>query len=170
MHNNNEAFGRLVRLHQSKIRGFLRRLCKHKETADDIAQDVFVIAYQRLGQFSGSGSFGGWLLSIAYRCFLQHQRQQKRLYSMHEQLQYGGDELTDGSHKLQPENLDLERAMAQIEASQAAAITLNLSLGYSHAEVSEILVLPLGTVKSQINRGIKKLRELMTDNSEEPQS
>ena len=58
--DSTEAFARLVRLHQSNIRGFLRRLCRHQQTADDLAQDVFEIAYRRLGQFSGSGSFSGW--------------------------------------------------------------------------------------------------------------
>jgi RNA polymerase sigma factor (sigma-70 family) len=168
--NNNEAFGRLVRLHQSKIRGFLRRLCRHDQTADDIAQDVFVIAYKRLRQYSGSGSFGGWLLRIAYRCFLQHQRQQRRQQLMHQQAQHNNELPVDTSAGVQVEYLDLERALAQIDATQAAAITLNLSMGFSHSEIADILEMPLGTVKSQISRGLKKLKDLMKENSQEQQS
>ncbi|MBU2099483.1 MAG: RNA polymerase sigma factor [Gammaproteobacteria bacterium] len=154
-------------MHQSKIRGFLRRLCKHEHTADDIAQDVFVIAYKRLGQFSGSGSFGGWLLRIAYRCFLQNQRQLRSQRLFYDQLEHSSADLSDTPHKLQPEHIDLERALAQIDPAQTAAITLNLSMGYSHAEIADILELPLGTVKSQINRGLKKLKDLMTEKTNE---
>lgn len=89
---------------------------------------------------------------------------------MHRQMHHLEEDLADTSHKLKPEYLDLERALAQIEETQAAAITLNVSLGYSHSEISDILELPLGTVKSQINRGVKKLKELMTENTDERQS
>ena len=49
----------------------------------------------------------------------------------------------------------------QLEAKQAAAISLNMSIGFSHAEVADIMDMPLGTVKSHINRGLTKLRELL---------
>jgi len=163
LNNNNGAFARLVILHHSKIRGFLRRLCRDEQTADDIAQDVFVIAYRRLRQFTGNGSFGGWLLSIAYRCFLQHQRQQRRRLQIYERMQDHNTGMPNTCHDLQAEHVDLERALAQIESGEAAAITLNLSMGYSHSEIAEILGMPLGTVKSHINRGLKKLKDLMTE-------
>ncbi len=122
-----------------------------------------MLAFQRLGQFSGTGSFRSWMLSIAYRCFLQHQRQLKRR-----------DYLTDLSHPaalgcqqaacegMDAVYIDLERAMSQLQPNQAAAITLNLNMGYSHSEISGILDMPLGTVKSQIKRGLTTLRELMS--------
>lgn len=86
---------------------------------------------------------------------------------MYQQLRHYDEKTQESRHKLQPEILDLERALARLEASQAAAITLNLSMGYSHSEICTILDLPLGTVKSRITRGMKKLKELMTDKSEE---
>lgn len=85
---------------------------------------------------------------------------------MYEQLQHSNQEPEEALHKLQPEFVDLERALAQIQSPQAAAITLNLSMGYSHSEISDILDLPLGTVKSHITRGITKLKELMTEKTE----
>lgn len=148
----------------------MRRLTGNEQIADDISQDAFVIAYRRLGQFSGSGSFGGWLLSIAYRCFLQHQRQLRRQLLVHEQFQYHNIFLADTCNRNQSEHLDLERALAQLETTEAAVITLNLSMGYSHSEISEILGVPLGTVKSRINRSLKKLKNLMTGNEDEDQA
>lgn len=68
------------------------------------------------------------------------------------------------------EKLDLERGLAKLEPIQAAAITLNLSMGYSHAEVSLILDIPLGTTKSHITSGMERLRQLMSGSDKESTS
>lgn len=154
-------------MHQSQVRGFLRRLCKNNANADDLAQDTFVIAFRQLAQFNGSGSFGGWLMSIAYRCFLQDRRQHRRLKQVYDRFSSAPDS-ESYSHPDRPaDNLDMERAMAKLDPIQAAAITLNLSLGYSHAEVSKILGIPLGTAKSHISRGLDCIRAQMNDSYSE---
>lgn len=145
----------------------MRRLCKNDANADDLAQDTFVIAFKRLAQFNGSGSFGGWLLSIAYRCFLQHHRRNRYLKRLYQRFSDGLTETSTVYADQKAEYLDMERAMAKLDAIQAAAITLNLNLGYSHSEVSEILALPLGTTKSHINRGLERLRQYMNQSSSE---
>lgn len=159
---NHEAFGRLVALHQSRIRAFLQRLCRDAALADDLAQDTFLTAYRKLGSYQGAGSFNGWLCSIAYRCFLQHQRQQQRDRDINKQ--FANEQLLnpDRYEAISPEQLDLERAMLLLERDEAAALTLNMSLGFSHAEVATIMQLPLGTVKSHITRGIAKLRDILS--------
>lgn len=53
--------------------------------------------------------------------------------------------------------------MSQLNENEVAVITLCYSFGYSHSEVADILNIPLGTVKSNINRGKHKLRQLLTD-------
>jgi RNA polymerase sigma factor (sigma-70 family) len=165
--NDNKAFGELVSMHQSHVRGFLRRLCKTDSIADDLAQDTFVIAFRQLEKFKGSGSFEGWLLRIAYRCFLQSYRQQKQLKKIYEFLTQQQSDDADIFMNKPEEKLDLERGLAKLEPIQAAAITLNLSMGYSHAEVSLILDIPLGTAKSHITRGLERLRQLMSDSDKE---
>jgi RNA polymerase sigma-70 factor (ECF subfamily) len=72
------AFGELVRRHQSHVRNFLRRLCGDFSLADDLAQDAFMRAWDKLNTYSGQGSFIGWLLKIAYTTFLQSRRKSKR--------------------------------------------------------------------------------------------
>lgn len=95
---------------------------------------------------------------------MQQQRQLRRQRQLQEQFQQQNFKLTESTQTRQAEHLDLERALAQIEPNEAAAITLNLSMGYSHSEISEILEMPLGTVKSHINRGLKNLKHLMLEN------
>src|SRR5215469_15298258 len=72
------AFGTLVRMHQSRLRGFLRRLTRGDHAlADDLAQDAFLEAWRKIAQFRGEGPFGGWLAAIAYRRCLMSARQRK---------------------------------------------------------------------------------------------
>jgi len=67
------AFQLLVERHQGAIRGFLRRLAAGDYgTADDLAQETFLMAYRKMHTFKSTGSFLSWLHTIAYRQFLQH--------------------------------------------------------------------------------------------------
>lgn len=159
---NDAAFGRLVTLHQNRVRAFLQRLCRDTALADDLAQDTFLIAYRKLGDYQGSGSFNGWLCSIAYRCFLQHLRSHKRSLDIDQQFATEPMLQPDRYDGISPEQLDLERALLLIESDEAAAVTLNFTLGFSHSEVADIMQMPLGTVKSHINRGLTKLRTIMS--------
>lgn len=159
---DDRAFGQLVVMHQSRVRGLLRRLCGNHSTADDLAQEVFVIAQQRLPTYQGRGRFGAWLCSIAYRQFLQAQRQWQREQEINTQLAIWQDMNSPASQQQQPDHIDLERALQCLPPAQSAAITLNMSMGFSHEEVANVMQLPLGTVKSHIQRGLGKLRQQLS--------
>ena len=81
-----DAFGELIRRHQSHVRNFLRKLTGDFTTADDLAQDCFMHAWNKLQTFSGHGSFIGWLLKIAYTTFLQSKRKSKRYAEILEEV------------------------------------------------------------------------------------
>ncbi|MEX2333279.1 MAG: RNA polymerase sigma factor [Pseudohongiella sp.] len=156
---DNRAFGRLVVMHQGRVRALLRRLCGNSQMADDLAQDVFVVAWQKLPDYQGRGKFGAWLCSIAYHKYLQTYRQRTRERDIH--AQYGAWQtltLATGSPDDRPGQIDLERAMLNLPPAESAAITLNMTLGYSHQEVATMMQMPLGTVKSHIKRGLEKLK------------
>lgn len=151
------AFGSLVRIHQSKVRGFLRRLTRGDAAlADDLAQETFLEAHRKVAQYRGEGSFGSWLCGIAWSRFLMERRKRKE-----EPL----DTVPEtGSMDAGPAiiaRLDLERAMARLSAEERAALTLCYALGHSHGEAAEILSLPLGTVKSHVLRGREKLKAML---------
>lgn len=160
LNGDNGAFDQLVKRHSSRVRGFVRRLCRDSDLADDIAQDAFILAYRRLYQFKGESGLDSWLLGIAYRCFLQHQRKQQRWPERCEVSDTEDDSAGANTTAL-ADHIDLEKALATLSPMQVAALTLNLSLGYSHAEVAAIMALPLGTTKSTISRGLDKLRTIM---------
>ena len=148
------AFDALVRIHQSRLRGFLRRLARGDAAlADDLAQETFLEAWRKIAQFRGSGSFTGWLARIGWSRFLMEAR--KRKPELLEDLPEQGFETSPDA------KLDLERAMRKVSAAERAALTLCYALGHSNEEAAEILDMPLGTVKSHVLRGREKLRAIL---------
>lgn len=154
-------------MHQGAVRAFLIRLCRDGTLADDLAQETFLNAFRRLATYRQTGAFTSWLFGIAYRCFLLHQRHEKRALEVHSQYQLQAGVDQEYYEQLPPLQRDLEQALMALEPAQAAAISLNMSIGFSHAEVAEIMGMPLGTVKSHINRGLAKLRELLHNQLED---
>jgi RNA polymerase sigma-70 factor (ECF subfamily) len=151
------AFNALVREHQSKVRGFLRRLTRGDAAlADDLAQETFFEAWRKVSQYRGEGSFSGWLCGIAWSRFLMDRRKRKEEPT----------EDIDQTASFDPQagneaKLDLEKAMARLAPAESAALTLCYALGHSHGEAAEILNLPLGTVKSHVLRGREKLQAML---------
>src|SRR5712672_154533 len=65
------AFGELARRHGSAVRGLLRRMGAQDAEADDVAQDAFLAAFERIVEFRGEGTFAGWVKRIAARIYLR---------------------------------------------------------------------------------------------------
>lgn len=152
------AFGRIVRLYQSPVRAFLRRMCGGDAArADDLAQLAFLRAYQKINSFNDDGKFLSWLYRIAYRIFLDEERKLARRQTIDDKI--GEDDRTNDRALEIDLRLDLEAAMAVLKPAERAVITLCLSEGLSHEEASAVLEMPLGTVKSHIARGREKLKK-----------
>lgn len=153
------AFGELVRRHQSQVRNFLRKLTRDFDLADDLSQDAFMHAWDRLHTFIGHGSFVGWLLKVAYTTFLQSKRKSNRYGEI---LQKVGNEDDIGERQFSVESdeiTDLDKFLAVLTEEERAVMILSYACGMSHREISDTADLPIGTVKSIIFRGKEKIRE-----------
>jgi RNA polymerase sigma factor (sigma-70 family) len=153
-----DAFGELIRRHQSHVRNFLRKLTGDFSTADDLAQDCFMHAWDKLQTFSGRGSFIGWLLKIAYTTFLQSKRKSKRYGEILDQVGHA-NEVEDRNYTVQPDEVgDLDRFLAVLTDEERAIMVMSYACGLSHREIGESMGMPVGTVKSVIFRGKEKIR------------
>ena len=154
--DDRHAFAALVRRHQSAVRGFLLRLCcGDGALADDIAQETFLRAYQRIGSYRSEGGFDSWLFSIAYRSFASEKR--RRHWSA-EELK-AEPELVEPSVPSAGETAaDIARAMRHLREPERACLSLCYQWGMSHREMANVLDYPVGTVKTHIARGKEKLR------------
>lgn len=157
------AYGRLVKYHQSPLRGFLRQLTRHDfSLADDLAQDTFMLAFKKINSFKQESTFKSWLTSIAYKLFLQYIRKDKRRKNLMEMFQDIDHEPYENSPDVR---IDIESALAHLKFEERSALTLNHQQGMSHSEISEVMQMPLGTIKSHIARGRENLKILLTTTS-----
>lgn len=154
------AFGELVKRRQGWARALLRRMCSNAAEADDLAQEAFIKAWERLRDLETPAAFPGWFRRIAVTTFLMAKRKQKAKF---EEIDESAPIVSEESS---PEaaagaKIDLERALKQLSDAERLCVTLNHGEGLSHSEIVEITGLPLGTVKSHVLRGTEKLRRAM---------
>ena len=153
---NPAAFGELVRRHQGVVRGMLHRMCRNHALADDLAQDTFIRAYEKIGSFQGTGSFKSWMCSIAYTEFLKSARKRKSTERVMEKFQTGVEDRE--APRDMGSVVDLDRGLATLKEEERTLVVLCYSCGLSHSEAAEATGMPLGTVKSHVNRGRAKLQ------------
>ena len=152
------AFGELIRRHQSQVRNFLRKLAADPVEADDLSQEAFLHAWDKLQTYSGRGSFIGWLLKVAYTTFLQSKRKSKRYAEVMDEVGHVA-ELESRSYTQSAEEVtDLDKLLAVLTKEERAIMVMSYACGLSHREIGEATGLPVGTVKSVIFRGKEKIR------------
>ncbi len=152
------AFGELVRRHQSHVRNFLRKLSGDYTLADDLAQDCFIHAWDKLLTYSGRGSFIGWLLKVAYTTFLQSKRKSKRYAEILESAGHVADQESRDRVQADDEITDLDKFLAVLTEEERAIMVMSYACGLSHREIGDATDMPVGTVKSVIFRGKEKIR------------
>jgi len=164
--NDQHAFGQLVKLHQSSVRNSLRQLSNWNEAlADDLSQETFIQAYKKLHQFNGKAKFSSWLYRIAYNQFLQHcrrensQKNQADLEPLEShELEHQGEGQVEHEAESQLQ-IQLAAVLAQIEPERRSVLHLLLHRQCTQQEIADIMSLPLGTVKTHINRGRAELQK-----------
>jgi RNA polymerase sigma-70 factor (ECF subfamily) len=149
------AFGELVRRHGSAVRGLLRRMGAQASEADDVAQDAFLTAFERIAEFRGEGTFAGWVKRIAARLYLRRLQRERRLGNFAVEEADGDGEVQTGDAD---GRIDLDEGLKSLGPAERLCVSLCFGAGLSHAEAAEALNLPLGTVKSHVKRGLEKLR------------
>src|SRR6201996_9504490 len=149
------AFGELVRRHGSAVRGVLRRMGAQSAEADDVAQDAFLTAFERIAEFRGEGTFAAWVKKIAARLYLRRLQRDRKLGALTAEAIEDEPETPRGDADAA---IDLEEALKVLSATERLCVTMCFGAGLSHTEAAEALNLPLGTVKSHVKRGLEKLR------------
>lgn len=153
------AFGELVRRYQSPVRAFLARMTRgDSHLADDLAQQAFIKAWQKLRGFRGDARFSTWLFGIAYNEFRMEARRNKELAS-EELAELPSESVQESPSRNSNLRIDLTEAMKMLSSAEQAALVLCCQNGLSHEEAARVLECPLGTVKTNVLRGREKLRK-----------
>jgi RNA polymerase sigma-70 factor (ECF subfamily) len=170
---NRDAFGELVRRHGSGVRALLRRMGADPATADDLAQDAFLAAFEQIADFRGEGAFAGWIKRIAARLYIRRWRRELRgsLTLEGPDHDLGGGQGADRGEAGANARIDLDEALKGLSDVERLCVSLCYGAGLSHTEAAAALNAPLGTVKSHVKRGLDKLKgRLAPESSQLPLS
>ena len=152
------AYGELIRRHQSQVRNLLRKLTADPFEADDLAQEAFLHAWDKLQTYTGRGSFIGWLLKVAYTTFLQARRKSRRYSEVLDEVGHVAELESTSYTRDCNEVSDLDKLMAVLTPDERAVMVMSYACGLSHREISEATGQPVGTIKSIIYRCKEKIR------------
>lgn len=152
-----QAYGLLVRRHEDQVRSLLRALCKHPAQADDLAQDAFLLGWQKLATLKERSKFAAWIKRLAYRLFLHAYRRSKveQRYLGHlmaDAQQAEAEVQAEGELDQDELDQDLVRLLSYCQPAEAQLLVLVYGFGFTLQEVAQERRQPLGTIKSQMSR------------------
>jgi RNA polymerase sigma factor (sigma-70 family) len=152
--DDRDAFGELVRRHEGTVRGLLRRASGGDlALAEDLTQEAFLRAYSGLPSYRGGAQFGSWVCRIALNLLASAGRR-KEAEPVAEDAAPSPAEALEFLH-------DLEGALVQLRSEERAAFLLTARDELTQQEAADLLAWPLGTLKTHVNRGKRKLRALL---------
>lgn len=151
-----QAFERLYRTHVARIHSLARRMVGG-EHADEVTQDVFVRAWQKLHTFRGEAAFGTWLHRLGINVMLGHRSSLGRARSRFEDVP---DLAETRSTRAAPLELamDFEAAMVRLPPGAKRVFVLHDVEGFKHHEIAQMLEITVGTSKAQLHRARMALR------------
>lgn len=156
------AFEELYRRHNGKVYALCFRLCGNAAEAEEMTQEAFVRAWQRLDRFHGDSAFGTWMHRLTVNTVLSGWRAagryRKRVVAIDDQEEF--------HHPVASRTpglaVDLERAIATLPQGARTVFVLHDIEGMLHREIAEATGLAVGTCKTQLHRARKLLRRALS--------
>ncbi|HLA89435.1 MAG TPA: RNA polymerase sigma factor [Gemmatimonadaceae bacterium] len=156
------AFERLYRTHVGRVTALCVRLTGERQRAEELMQDTFVRAWEKLGSFRGESTFATWLHRVTVNAFLHSERGDRRRLAHIEPAEdldtlsvaaFGAGDPGD--------RIDLERAIAALPSGARMAFVLHEVEGYKHEEIAAMAGIAPATVRAQLFRARRLLMEAL---------
>jgi RNA polymerase sigma-70 factor (ECF subfamily) len=172
------AFDALIRKYEGRAYQYAFRLTSNQDEASDIVADAFVRVYNALKNFRGQSSFGTWLYRILTNCYLDQRKKERtrRHESLEANLTLEGNEVqrqfedeSDGPAEILERNAReaaVQDALGKMPEYQQAMLVMYHVEMLTYEEISDALDLPIGTVKSRLNRARLALRDHLVQDVE----
>jgi len=164
------AYGEIVELYKDKIFQLCYRMLGNRHEAEDVAQEAFIRAYINIQSFNQGKKFSSWIYRIATNLCIDRIRKKKPDYFLDAEVP-GTEGLTMysqvASDSILPEDKlvrmelqeTVQKEISKLPEKYRVVIVLKYMEELSLNEISEILDIPLGTVKTRIHRGRETLRQ-----------
>jgi len=172
------AFNTLIRKHETRAYQYAFRLTRNPEEAADVVADAFVRIYNAIHNFKGQSAFTTWMYRILTNCYLDVKKKEKNRVttSLEAVLQTHDGEVErqiedpsaspyDDTERTVRET-SIESAVSLLPEYQRAMIVMYHAESMTYEEIAAALDLPVGTVKSRLNRARVSLRELLVKDEE----
>lgn len=150
-----EAFGVLVKRYRALSVAVAYSICRDRTLAEDVAQDAFVRAFERLGQLSRHESFCAWLLNIVRNVALRAAQNVVRREEV-----YGSATADRGPHEENPTAaMEFAELVGRLAEDEQETLMLKYVHGMTSGEIARWMGLPVGTVTSKVSRALARLRQ-----------
>jgi len=156
-----DAFERLYRSHVARVYALCLRLTANRHAAEELTQDAFVRAWERIRSFRGQSAFSTWLhrltVNVVYSAHRSNARREERTMEVEDLEAY-----SPAARPERPaERMDLEEAIAKLPPGARRIFVLHDVEGYQHDEIAAMTGLAVGTSKAQLHRARRMLREML---------
>jgi RNA polymerase sigma-70 factor (ECF subfamily) len=174
-----ESFSLLVAKYQDRIYNMLLRMCGKPADAEELAQEAFLRAMERIGQFQGRSKFYTWLFRIAANLAISHKRRGGRikfhsLSGPQDGDSSAGDAITSplaAKRQIGPQESAVAAethqrvmdALGELDDEFRLVIVLRDIEEMDYAQVADVMNVPLGTVKSRLHRARMMVRDRLKD-------
>ncbi|HPG41968.1 MAG TPA: RNA polymerase sigma factor [bacterium] len=168
------AFKELVRQHQQIVYNLAYDLTGSREDAQDLSQDVFIRAFERLDSFRGESRFSSWLYRITMNMWMNNKKRKNfQVLKMSDSLESFSDNTGKSYQPNYPDNPEVKadmamindhitRAMTVLSAKEKSVFVLRQFHDQGLDEIANILGISLGTVKSTLFRSLKKMQKQLS--------
>ena len=153
------AFEDLYRQNLSRVYALCLRMCGNAGYAEEMTQEAFIRAWQRLSSFRGDARFSTWMHRVTVNVVLSDRRSRaKRMEKVTDPLEH--QEIRLAARPNAPGlSVDLEEAIAKLPAGARDVFVLHDIEGYKHREIAEMTGIATGTSKAHLHRARRLLRE-----------
>lgn len=155
---SSEAFKELFMKHVNRVHSLCLRISADIHLTEDLTQEVFIKAWEKLNTFKFDCKFSTWLHSISVNQFLMHLRSKKR--ENEKTAEFGKENnLQIIKQNNSDHRIDLENAISSLPDQARTVLVLHDIEGYKHIEISKMMSIETGTSKAHLHRARKILRK-----------
>ena len=144
------AYEKLYRANIGRVYALCLRLCGQKELAEDMAQESFIRAWQKIGSFRGDSKFSSWLFRLTSNVVIGHLRKNTKWQT--DWLNEAEHDQTQSYERPFGLREEIDKALRCLSDSARVVLVMYEYLGYQHNEISEITGMAIGTSKTHLHR------------------
>ncbi len=161
--DNEEAFGMLVSRHQRPILNYFARMGASM-SGDDLAQETFIRLWNYRKKYKPSAKFTTFLYTLARHVWVDSVRRHVRFRLFSDRYREEMPVSTDGGIGAVQKKIDVQAALEKLSPKLREVLILSIHQGLSYEEISVILSIPIGTVKSRVFNALSTLQEMFDEN------